>query len=457
MKIANRLFIPIFLLLIIILLPFEANSSSFHTRVNPEVKYNRKISFYSEYEQNGNFSALLAIDSSLFGSNRFFPNFSYLINTFEYWVQPFETKFGVNLHFPTVQFFTPGVNDSLFETLDTLYTNLSWIPTYSLDDPHLDNNGYDILVAYQESYNGGRNHANALLGNALIIAHDQPLTWTTRQLILMHELCHLFGGEHDEDGEVDAEWYGNASRSILDYEDLTRMRLFGYDRANLPIDDHNYFSMAIKNQTEFGFPTNMFRFDLNDPDQDNIPNWYEYKFGLNATWNDGNEDNDEDLLTNWEEWNLGTRPEQNDTDFDGYLDSIEVDHGSSPFDPDSIPNIPSPTLEALNESLITQEIDKNFTLIWEGNSDYPQYYEITRNGSIIVYDDQWTDGEINLASSFSELGKYNFTCRLVDVFRREASSSIIVDIIEPKKTSFYNSSMFLALLIIAIFFKRKSK
>ena len=434
----------------------EACSSSFNTHMNPGVKSSRGISSYSKYEPNGNISVLLTIDSSLYGSDRFFPNMSYLVETFEYWVQPFETRFGVNLHFSTVVFFTPGMNDSLFETLEILYTNLSWIPTYSLDDPNLTNNGYDILVAYQKSYNGGRNHANSLLGNALIIAHEQPLTWTTRQLILMHELCHLFGGEHDEDGNVPVEWYGNASRSILDYEDLTRMRLFGYDRANLPIDDHNYFSMAVKNQTEFGFPTNMFRFDHNDPDQDNIPNWYEYKYGLNATWNDGYEDIDDDKLTNWEEWTLGTRPEQNDTDFDSYLDNIEVDHGSSPIDADSIPNIPSPTLEALNKSFSKHFIEENFTLMWEGKSDYPQYYEISKNGSILIYNDQWTEGKINITSSISELGNYNFTCKLVDIFGRETSSSIFLDIIKPKKTSFYSSSILLALLAIIITFKQKS-
>jgi len=172
------------------------------------------------YKPNGNLSVLLAIDSALFGEDKFFQNKSQLFKTFESWIWPFEKKFGLKLHFSTFKLFTPGENDSLFFTLEKLYEDIPWTPTYSVNDPNLNKNGADVLISIQEEYNTGRNHANAILGNALIFAYNQPAYWTTRQLIFIHELAHLFGAEHEAEGEVPNDWYGNASKSIMDYEDF---------------------------------------------------------------------------------------------------------------------------------------------------------------------------------------------------------------------------------------------
>ncbi|MFX0087710.1 MAG: hypothetical protein ACFFAU_18815, partial [Candidatus Hodarchaeota archaeon] len=113
---------------------------------------------FSKYEPDGNFSALLLVDSSLIGIGNYFHSKNYAVNRFNSWCKPFENKLGINLNFPLIKAFTPGINDSLWETMDNLCNSLPWKRTYSRNDPLLNTNGYDILVIYQKSYNSGNNH-----------------------------------------------------------------------------------------------------------------------------------------------------------------------------------------------------------------------------------------------------------------------------------------------------------
>lgn len=300
------------------------------------------------YRPTGSMAALLALDASLLGPTNFFPNLSMVQQIFKAWITPFETKFGITIHIPRVWLFSPGKNDSLYDTLSKVYDELPWLPTSAVNSPGLDKNGYDILMVYQKEYNSGRNHVNAILGNSLIIAHNQPGSWTTPQLILLHELAHLFGGEHLAEGEVPRSWYGDASLTILDYENLAWMRIVGFNEGDLPIDDHNLDIMVHTNRSEFGFPNYMYRFDYNDPDQDILPNWFEYQYGLNATDpSSATGDPDGDGLSSRVEWEIGTLPTHSDSDNDTFPDNIEVEAGTDPLDPGSFPHMVEPAFASV--------------------------------------------------------------------------------------------------------------
>ncbi len=423
------------------------NNSTRKSNFDYNIKNDNHLNF-SKYESDGNFSALLLVDSSLIGIGNYFHNKNDAVNRFNSWCKPFENKLSVNLNFPIIKTFTPGINDSLWDTMDNLCDNIPWKKTFSRKDPNLSANGYDILVIYQKSYNSGNNHVNAIFGNALIISHEQPMTWTTKQLIFIHELGHLFGGEHDEEGNVPSDWYGSAARSIMDYGDIAWMRVFGFNTNDLPIDDHNLHIMTLENQTdEFGFPTNANRFDFNDPDQDQIPNWFEYKFGLNATKDDSKDDLDKDEVNNFEEWKIGTHPNLNDSDNDFYPDGFEVTHGTSPLDKYSYPIISEPILFPLNNTLTNVRVNETFTIKWWGYSEYPYHYKVKKNGSVISQD-EWDGKSIIFLGYLPNVGLYNLSCSVYDLFGRSISSSILISVLNPRRISL---NPFIPTLAIFIF------
>jgi hypothetical protein len=79
-----------------------------------------------------------------------------------------------------------------------------------------------------------------------------------------------------------------------------------------------------------------------DSDGDGLPDWWEVANGLdpfNATGiNGATGDPDQDKLSNAQEYAHGTDPMNPDTDYDGYLDGIEVQMGYDPLNPGSHPN-----------------------------------------------------------------------------------------------------------------------
>ena len=246
---------------------------------------------FNIYTPDGNSSILVAMDSSLLGEEGAFENYDIAVEMFELWLTPFEELFDIAFHVTGITTYTPEPNDSLDTSMDTVPAALSWNLASSINDINNNGNGFDWLIIYQKDYNDGRNRANAIGGNALIIAHNQPIQpfpWTSRQLILLHEVGHIFTAEHLSDGKIPEEWYGDRSNhSIMSYEDLTYLHNTGWDLSNLPMDEHNY--QRINNSK--------YRFDLVDADSDNLPNYYEYRYDFNPNEADALNDSDNDGLT----------------------------------------------------------------------------------------------------------------------------------------------------------------
>jgi len=84
---------------------------------------------------------------------------------------------------------------------------------------------------------------------------------------------------------------------------------------------------------------------LGDGDEDGISDEYENHYETQDHENpyDAGVDTDEDGLTSLEEFHFNTSPENQDTDGDGHSDSEEVQAGSDPNDPESLP--PKPELQ----------------------------------------------------------------------------------------------------------------
>jgi hypothetical protein len=76
-----------------------------------------------------------------------------------------------------------------------------------------------------------------------------------------------------------------------------------------------------------------------DYDRDRLPNAWELQHQLNPLDpTDAMGDEDGDTLSNADEYALGTNPRSSDTDADGSSDNAEIDAGTDPLDPASVPN-----------------------------------------------------------------------------------------------------------------------
>ena len=88
------------------------------------------------------------------------------------------------------------------------------------------------------------------------------------------------------------------------------------------------FSLATQIQTlPTGETTNVIplEMDLQDTDQDGVPDFWENQYASAPQENDASGDMDGDGLSNVEEYNLGTSPQNPDSDEDGVGDAAEID------------------------------------------------------------------------------------------------------------------------------------
>ena len=92
-----------------------------------------------------------------------------------------------------------------------------------------------------------------------------------------------------------------------------------------------------------------------DYDRDRLPNAWELQYQLNPLDpTDAAGDVDGDTLSNSDEHALGTNPRSGDTDTDGFNDNVEIDAGTDPLDPASVPNS--------NPALNVGSVSMGFTL-----------------------------------------------------------------------------------------------
>jgi LPXTG-site transpeptidase (sortase) family protein len=70
---------------------------------------------------------------------------------------------------------------------------------------------------------------------------------------------------------------------------------------------------------------------IEDKDEDDVPDWWEEKYGLNGKDpSDSNKDNDNDGANNLTEFSYQTNPLDPDSDRDGYFDGEEIANGFNP-------------------------------------------------------------------------------------------------------------------------------
>ncbi|MHA1432764.1 MAG: hypothetical protein ACTSO7_02860 [Candidatus Heimdallarchaeota archaeon] len=86
---------------------------------------------------------------------------------------------------------------------------------------------------------------------------------------------------------------------------------------------------------EFIYGTNPMAWDT---EGDGMPDGWEKEHNLNPLIDDSFEDYDHDWLTSLEEYYYGTDPTKKDTDEDGADDGLEVFYGTDPLNPDDNPN-----------------------------------------------------------------------------------------------------------------------
>ncbi|WP_455142924.1 hypothetical protein [Candidatus Hodarchaeum mangrovi] len=397
---------------------------------------------YNQYIPDGNSSVIIIIDSNLIGEGKYFADYSIAKSRFEMWLEPFENTFMIKFNIKNITEYTPGPEDSLYNSLDNVTRIFDWKLGSGIDDSNNEGNYYDWMIIYQEKYNGGRNHANSIWGNVLIISHNQPLNWVSQQLILLHEIGHIFGAEHQNEGEIPPDWYGGANYSLMSYQDLSLLHLLGWDKTRIPIDKHNF---DIINSSKF-------RFDQIDADLDNLPNWYEYRYNFDSTTPDSTYDSDDDGLTNLEEYTLGSNPLMSDTDKDGYSDWAESLFGTSPINSTEIPIIDIPIIYPWMYSS-TLTINDSVYIKWRALSSYPSHYIIYRNNTQIIQN-IW-NSEVIEYKEVNKAGNWNFTCVVFDTKQQFSVSTVIVEITKPNSTTHPFLVFYISIFIFLIYIRRK--
>jgi len=396
---------------------------------------------FNRYYPDGNISILVAVDTHLLGEDKLFMDYSDVKITFENWMIPFETRFNNKFHVCNVTTFTPGENDSLDVSIEKVANDLSWIFSSNVDDPSVNGNNYDFLIIFQEKYNTGQNRVNAVYGNALIISHNQ--LWTSNQLILLHEVGHLFGGAHNIDGVISSQWYGSANRSIMSYDDIFFLTFNDWNKSFLPIDDINFERIN----------SSIYRFDQNDADLDSLPNYYEFRYGMNPCSDQTSLDSDNDGLNDLNEYFSGTHPLQGDTDKDNYSDWVEDYFDTSPINTSDFPILSEPLLVTWSTN---QEIteDQQLTLQWRGTATNKETYSIYQNDSLLITS-QWTQELISYEVTGLEPGRWIFKCIVTD--SKGISTDASIKIIFHKETQVSIEGAFSLLAVIAYMLIKRKK
>ncbi|UCE13276.1 MAG: hypothetical protein JSV04_13955 [Candidatus Heimdallarchaeota archaeon] len=414
----------VFFLSFLIVFPITAlDGSTFHISPQITILFENDLieSEFNRYTPDGNSSVLIALDSQLLGEGKYFADEEIVKQRFETWFDPFEKTFNVSFHVKNVTTFTPGSTDSLNDSMRKVPGQISWNLAAGVNDTNVQGNGCDWLIIYQEHYRGGRNHANAVFGNTFIIAHNQLLF--DRQLILLHEIGHLFGGRHFSNGTVNQSWYNGEPYSIMDYNDLVTIDNQGWDEGHLPFDKKNYETI---NNTKF-------RFDLNDAELDGLPNYYEYHYKSDPTINDSHKDLDNDGLSTLEEFQQGTNPIHIDSDYDGYSDWAEKYVGTSPLNSSEIPQVDKPIIVSWTPPTTINE-DQDFIIEWRAISSNPSHLEIYQNNSL-EQNLSWTEELIQYHPVNISPGNWNFTCLVVDGDGEKSAAEIWIQVLSTKKTS----------------------
>lgn len=400
---------------------------------------------YNRYVPDGNNSVLVALDSNLLGGDKYFSDEILAQECFETWLKPFEKKFNLNFHIKSIKTFTPGKNDNLTTSMEKVTEKLSWKFATGINDTNVEGNGYDWLIIYQEHYQGGRNQANSVRGNTLIIAHNQPLDWTSNQLILLHEVGHIFGATHQPDGHVNPSWYGDEECSIMDYDNLTTLHQQGWDEDSLPFDEINFNTIN----------ENKYRFDLKDPELDGLPNYYEYRYEFDPTTNNSHEDLDNDGLTNLEEYQYGTNPVDTDSDQDGYSDWAEKYLGTSPMNSSEVPEVNIPIIIPWTKQTTINE-KEIFILEWRAISSNPSYLEIHQNDSLKL-NTPWTNELIQFQFDNPTPGTWNFTCLVVDRDGDKSAAEIWLQVRSVNNTPLIIFGPLLGISCLVIISRKKIK
>ncbi len=408
-------------------------------------------SIYNRYSPNGNISILVAVDNNLIGTDKYFSDKTNAQTVFNNWLIPFEKRFNMNFHVLNITTFIPGENDSLDTSIIKVAEYLSWNFADTQEDPLVDGNKYDFLIIYQEDYRGGRNRANSVNGNALIIAHNQPgyplFMWTSRQLILLHEVGHIFGGEHYDEGVIPPEWYGSSELSIMSYDNLSSMHSDGWNSSEMPIDDHNF---AIINSSKY-------RFDRNDADLDSLPNYYEFRYGMDPTSDDTLQDLEDDGLTNIEEYIFGTHPLISDTDGDLFSDWAEKLFGSSPLNLSDLPTISDPVIFPQSEDQTILN-DQTIIIKWRAVAQIKDSYSIYTNNSLVKQVD-WNQELIQYTFVPQTKGNWEITCVVTDEQGLSVQSSVWIEVIDEESPGIvpFIFPWFSLLLLMIIIRKRPTK